>query len=122
MAAFGERRRSRVLRVRAYDEIESDVNRREASGGGAPLKAPAPFGPWVPHVDPVERIAELRALQALSAVFFGPSGHELVAALRAAETDSDASTRALELLDTTPTLTRRWLLSVFGAVTWRRRP
>jgi hypothetical protein len=59
-------------------------------------------------------------LACLSAAFFGAS-HPLVTELRAAETDVEAAALALALLDSTPTLTRRRMLSVFGAVTWPRR-
>ena len=76
------------------------------------------FGPWSPNVDPVERIAHLRSLAALAAVF-GGSGHPLVAELRAAEIDHDAAERALTLLDTLPSLTRRRLIATFGAITFR---
>jgi hypothetical protein len=43
---------------------------------------------------------------------------ELALALRAIEQDLIAAPRALELLDKMPALTRRRMLSVFGAVTW----
>jgi hypothetical protein len=80
----------------------------------------APFGPFRPDVDAVEKIAMFRSLACLSAAFFG-TGHPLVTELRAAETDPDAAARALALLDRTPTLTRRRMLSVFMRVTWPRR-
>jgi hypothetical protein len=61
------------------------------------MSAPSlPFGPWTAGVEPVE--------------------------LRAAESDPDAALRALELLDQVPSLTRRRLLSTFGALTWPRQP
>jgi hypothetical protein len=78
------------------------------------------FGPFRPDVDRVEKIAQFRALGMGSAIFFG-SGHPLVSALRRAENDEAAAAEALALLDATPTLTRRRLLSVFGRVTWGRR-
>src|SRR5258707_16654 len=77
----------------------------------------APFGPWSPDVDSVERVAQLRALCALAAVFCS-SQHPLVAELRRAETDPDAAERALTLLDALPSLTRRRLISVFAVVTF----
>jgi hypothetical protein len=77
------------------------------------------FGPWSPTVDPPERGKQFRALAALSAAFLG-ANHEIVSTLRHAENDDAAAARALELLDATPTLTRRRLLSVFGSVTWPR--
>jgi hypothetical protein len=77
-----------------------------------------PFGPWGPDViDPTERVAQLRSLAALSAIFLG-SHHELVVTLRAGETDETAAARALELLDHVPSLTKRRLLSTFGTITW----
>jgi hypothetical protein len=80
----------------------------------------APFGPWSPRVDPVERIAQFRSLAALAAVLVG-SAHPLVAELRAAETDRDAAERALKLLDGMPSLTRRRLIATFGAIMFRPR-
>jgi hypothetical protein len=77
------------------------------------------FGPWVAGIDPAEREKQFRSLAALAAVFLG-SSHQLVAELRAAETDPEAAARALELIDAVPSLTRRRLLSVFGSVTWPR--
>jgi hypothetical protein len=78
------------------------------------------FGPWSPDVPPGERIAQLRSLAALAAVFLG-SGHQLVVELRAAETDDKAAQRAFELIDYVLTLTRRRMLSAFSSVTWRGR-
>ena len=76
------------------------------------------FGPWSPHVGPIERTAQFRSLAALAAMSVG-SGHQLVAELRAAETDRDAAQRALALLDALPSLTRRRLIATFGAITFR---
>jgi hypothetical protein len=81
----------------------------------------APFGPWSPDIDPVERTAQLRSLAALAAVLVG-SHHPLVAELRKAETDPDAAERALALLDGLPSLTRRRLITTFGAITFRPAP
>jgi hypothetical protein len=78
----------------------------------------APFGPWSPGIAQAERIAQLRSLAALAAVLVG-SGHQLVAELRAAETDRDAAERALALLDALPRLTQRRLIATFGAITFR---
>lgn len=75
------------------------------------------FGPFVPGIDPTERIAELRSLAVLVAVFTG-SANPLVTLLRQAEIDPEAGTQALELLDRVPSLTRRKLLSTFGSVTY----
>jgi len=81
----------------------------------------APFGPWSPSVDPVERLAQLRSLAALAEVSVG-SDHRLVAELLAAERDRDAAERALALLDALPSPTRRRLLSTFSTVTFRSAP
>ena len=78
------------------------------------------FGPFRSGVDHVEKVAEFRALAMGAAVFLG-SSHPLVAALRRAENDDAAAAEALELLDRTPTLARRKMLSVFSAVCWPRR-
>lgn len=79
----------------------------------------APFGPWSPAVEPVERIAQLRSLASLCALMCG-AHHPLVGALRRAEIDGEEAARALTLLDGLPALTKRRLLSTFGAVTWPR--
>jgi hypothetical protein len=79
------------------------------------------FGPWSPGLDPTERRAQLRSLAALAAVFTG-SGSELVAALRDAEHGEAAAAHAFEVLNRLPALTKRRLLSAFGAVTWPRQP
>jgi hypothetical protein len=78
------------------------------------------YGPFVDGIDPSERAKQLRALQALAAVYLG-SANPLVATLRQAEHDSGALPHAAELLDRVPSLTRRRILSTFGAVTWPRR-
>jgi hypothetical protein len=75
------------------------------------------FGPWVSGITETERIAELRSLAVLVAVFTG-SENPLVPLLRQAEHDDAAALRSLELLDRMPSLTKRRLLSTFGAVTW----
>ena len=80
-----------------------------------------PFGPWVAGIDPAERRAQLRSLAALAAAFTGSSS-ELVAALRDAEHGEAAATHAFEVLNRLPALTKRRLLSTFGAVTWPRQP
>jgi hypothetical protein len=56
----------------------------------ARARAPLAFGPWSPGVDPVERVAQLRCLAGLAAVFL-ISRHPLVAALIAAEADNEAA-------------------------------
>jgi hypothetical protein len=81
-----------------------------------------PFGPWSrsPSISPMERVAEFRSFAALSSAFLG-SADPLLDTLRKAETGVDAAARALELLDAPQSLTRRRLISTFGAVSWSRR-
>jgi hypothetical protein len=80
-----------------------------------------PFGPWIPGLDPIERTAQFRSLASLAALLIG-SHHPLISALRQAERDGDAAAQAIKLLDSLPALTRRRMLSTFGAVTWPRSP
>lgn len=72
---------------------------------------PDPIRPWVPDLDPAERLARLRSLRALVQVFAGPR-HPLVVALARAEADpSDAAALAAwEAMNTLPSLTRRRIL------------
>jgi hypothetical protein len=77
------------------------------------------FGPWVEHLDPAERRKRFRSLASLAAAYLG-SSHPLVTTLRKAEVDTMAATEALELLDTLPALTKRRMLSTFGAITSSR--
>jgi hypothetical protein len=81
------------------------------------MTAAPPFGPWQPGLDPIERVAELRCLAGLAAVYAG-SSNPIVAALRAAEQNSAALAHASDLLDKLPSLRRRRILAT-GA---RRRP
>jgi hypothetical protein len=73
------------------------------------------FGPWRPELPATERIAQLRCLAGLAAVFRG-SHYPLVAALRKAEHDAAALAQASGM----PALVKLRLLSTFGAVTWPR--
>jgi hypothetical protein len=82
-------------------------------------KAGSPFGPWC-AADPNERIAQFRTLAALCAAFVG-SGHHVVAELRTAEVDQAAADRALETFNALPALTRRRILSTWGATMWPPR-
>jgi hypothetical protein len=77
----------------------------------------APFGPWVPEVDPGERVARFRTLAALCAAFVG-SSHPVIAELRNAECDQAAADRALKKFNGLPALTRRRILSTWGATMW----
>ena len=77
--------------------------------------APEPWGPWAPDLDAAERLARFRSLRTLVQVFAGPD-HALVAALANAEIDPAAANAAWEALSTTPSLTRRRVLSTFAAI------
>jgi hypothetical protein len=70
------------------------------------------YGPFVPDLDPAERLARTRSLRAL-AIVFAHRHQELITALRAAETDPAALHRANDLLDRLPALNRRRLLAVY---------
>ena len=72
--------------------------------------------PRSPGIAPVERVAQLRSLAALAAVFLG-SAHPLVEMLRAAKRDDEAAMRALHMIDRVPPLTRRRTLATFCRVT-----
>jgi hypothetical protein len=87
----------------------------------ASIKAAAPFGPWS-AADPSERMAQFRTLAALCAAFVG-SSHPVLEELRSAERDQAAADRALETFNALPALTRRRILSTWGATMWppRRR-
>jgi hypothetical protein len=73
------------------------------------------FGPWASGLDDAERLARFRSIRALAIVFTGPAS-PLVFELRDAESNPNAATRALTLLEALPPLRRRRLLSVYLAV------
>jgi hypothetical protein len=73
-----------------------------------------------PDVTPVEMVAQLRALCALTAAHCG-SEHELIGELRRAEHDADAAARAMELFDKLPSLRRRRIISTLAAIMSPRR-
>jgi hypothetical protein len=87
----------------------------------AEAKVAAPFGPWSPGLSAEERKAQFRSLTALAAAFNG-AVHPLVAALRDAERDEASAAHALDVLNALPALTRRRMLSVFGAAMWPPKP
>jgi hypothetical protein len=80
----------------------------------------APFGPFRPDADRVERVAGFRAFAVLTAVFAG-SDHVVVDLLRRAEADVGMSDLALAAFDRLPALPRRKIISVYAAVTRPRR-
>jgi hypothetical protein len=66
-------------------------------------------------LDPAERRAQLRALQAIVRLIVGPAAASLVTALRQAEADS-AALPAVDLeLNALPTIPRRRILCTFAA-------
>jgi hypothetical protein len=79
--------------------------------------APQRFGPFRHGLAETERVAELRSIAALVAIYCGSSS-PAVMALREAESDATASEAALAAVNAIPSLMRRRLLSVFGSVTW----
>jgi len=84
------------------------------------------YGPWSPAVEPVERAKQLRSLQALVLAFVRPTEwlcrDTIVRTLRQAEHDGNALKEAREQFEQIPALTKRRLLSVFGAATWPTKP
>ena len=73
------------------------------------------IGPWAAGIDEAERAARFRELRVLAAVYVG-SRHSLTVALGEAVTDAASSERARVELSSLPALTRRRLLSVYGAL------
>jgi hypothetical protein len=86
--------------------------------GGSVMERPDHIGPWVPDLEPGERLARCRSLRALVQVFCGPH-HPLVVALARAEADpSDEAARlAWEALMTLPTIRRRRILASLATLT-----
>jgi hypothetical protein len=79
-----------------------------------------PFGPFRQGIAEVERVAGLRGLTSLTAVFAG-SSHPAVSALRRAEMDASASDAALAEFDKLAALPRRKIISVYAAIMDPRR-
>lgn len=77
------------------------------------------YGPWSQE-DEIERGKQLRTLAAIAHLQLG-ANHPLVAQLRAAETDPICLTRAREIIEALPALTRRHLLAAFSILTWPPR-
>jgi len=60
------------------------------------------FGPWATGITPTERVARLRAMQAIARLSCGPRGDMLCTLLRSAETDPaglEAAAAALARLE-----------------------
>lgn len=69
-----------------------------------------------------KREAQFRCLAGLAAVFLGRA-NPIVSTLRRAESDDRAMSDALNLLNRAPSLMRRKIISVFGAMQWaHQRP
>ena len=79
------------------------------------MSRPDPIGPWVPGIDPAERLARYRSLRALVQVFCG-STHPLVMALARAEADQsdEAAALAWQAMESMPALKRRHVLASMG--------
>ena len=67
-------------------------------------------------LEPAERLAQLRALQALARVLAGPAAVALIAALRQAEADTSALPAVDLALDALPTVPRRRILCTLAAI------
>jgi hypothetical protein len=87
------------------------------------MPSPDKSGPWEWSLDPVERIARLRALRALARVLGGPVATDLCEALRQAETDPAANATALAELKRLPSKVYQSVLASYGAMhcpNWQR--
>lgn len=73
------------------------------------------WGPFASGLDPCERRARLRSLQAITRLHLGPRGSVLREALRAAETDDGQLPEALTALDRLASLDRRKVLASYAA-------
>lgn len=70
------------------------------------------IGPWIPNLNPAERLARLQGLRAMVQYLAGPRGATLVGLLRQAETDEAALLASADALHAlTPVEMRRALLS-----------
>jgi hypothetical protein len=78
------------------------------------------YGPWSPTCPAGERERQLRCLAGIAACQLG-SGHPIIAALRAAESNTMAYVDALDAMERMPALWRRRLLATHAAVTWPRQ-
>lgn len=74
------------------------------------------YGPWASDLDPAERRARLRSMQAITRLCCGARGQVLADWLRRAETDEAALEPALDALDHLAPLDRRRILASFAAV------
>jgi hypothetical protein len=77
------------------------------------------YGPWAPTCAGTERIAQLRALAAITHLQLGHN-HPLVSELRAAEASPDALGRAWAQVERLPAPAAH-LLGSFSAFTWPPR-
>lgn len=74
------------------------------------------FGPWMPGISSAERIARLRALQAIAYLHAGPRAEALCNRLRDAEHDPAALPDAMAALDLLAPVDRRRILASFAAI------
>lgn len=74
------------------------------------------FGPWATGITPTERVARLRAMQAITRLSCGPRGDALCALLRCAETDPASLEPAAAALARLEPLDYRRVLASFAQV------
>jgi len=75
------------------------------------------WGPFAPAIDPAERVARCRGLEAVVHLVSGPEGNEAVRLLRTAERDPSALTDAARAINALPALTKRHIWASYAAVT-----
>ena len=73
------------------------------------------WGPFAPGITPVERVARLRALQAIVRILLGQRGRDLALLLREAEGDAALLEPAVLMIDRLASLDRRHVLASYGS-------
>ena len=79
------------------------------------MSGPAAWGPFLPNVEPAERLARLRGLRVAVRLICGTRGRDVEAALRQAERNDAALPNAEREFDRLASLDRRRILSSFGS-------
>lgn len=80
------------------------------------IRAADAFGPWAADITPTERVARLRAMQAITRLSCGPRGETLCALLRLAETDPTGLEAAAAALARLEPLDYRRVLASYAQV------
>ncbi|SFV14533.1 hypothetical protein SAMN02799631_05895 [Methylobacterium sp. 174MFSha1.1] len=75
------------------------------------------WGPFSPALEPAERIARCRGLEAVVHLITGPDGNEAVRLLRTAERDPAALPAAARAINALPSMTKRHIWASYAAVT-----